>query len=341
MFRSLLLLLIGMLGSTQWAQASGPADLPGYTEGAQVIRIAQETGQVDSISGVIYAQWKSTRSVRQMRMALLVPRTDELKPAIVYFPGGGFISSEHEKFIEMRMALARAGFVVAAVEYRTVPDRFPAPLEDARAAVRYLREHAAEYGIDPARIGALGDSAGGYVAQLLGAATGEKRFDKGVFLDKSGDVQAVVSLYGISSLLNIGAGFPDKLRSVHESPAVTEALLLNGPAFAGFAGASVQSTPEKALDASSMGHVKGRKPPFLLFHGSADQHVSPEQSAQFYRALIAGGNKAEYVLVEGAGHGDLTWFQAPVIERVTSWFRQTLGQPLKRGPAIRDDKANL
>ncbi|WP_345533840.1 alpha/beta hydrolase [Viridibacterium curvum] len=315
--------------------------LPGYTEGAQVIRVARETEQVDSINGVIYAQWKGTRSVRQMQMSLLVPRTNDLKPAIVYFPGGGFTTAEHDKYIEMRMALAQAGFVVAAVEYRTVPSKFPAPLEDAKAAVRYLREHAGEYGIDASRIGALGDSAGGYVAQLLGTTNGEKRFDKGVFLDKSSDVQAVVTLYGLSDLSNIGAGFPPNIQAVHESPAVTEALLVNGPAFAGFAGASIQSVPERARDASPMGHLGGKKPPFLIFHGSADNHVSPVQSAQLYRGLISGGNKAEYILVEGAGHGELVWFQKPIIDRVVNWYRQTLGAPVRGKGQGADSNANL
>ncbi|MDP5240547.1 alpha/beta hydrolase [Uliginosibacterium sp. 31-16] len=341
MFRTTPVACLSLILAAQVVHAAEPASLPGYTEGAQVIRVTQDSGQIDAISGVIYSQLKGTRSVRQLRMALLVPRTTDLKPAIVYFPGGGFISAEHEKYIEMRMALAKAGFVVAAVEYRTVPDKFPAPLEDAKAAVRYLREHADEYGIDPARIGALGDSAGGYVAQMLGTTNGERRFDKGVFLDKSSDVQAAVTLYGISNLLNIGAGLPDNIQKVHESPAVTEALLVNGPAFARFPGATVQSVPEKALDASPMGHIAGKKPPFLIFHGSADTHVSPVQSAQLYKGLLAGGNQAEYVLVEGAGHGDLTWFQKPVIEQVVSWFQRTLGKPIKgKGPAG-DANANL
>ena len=72
-----------------------------------------------------------------------------MKPAIVYYPGGGFTSADHEKFIEMRMALAKAGFVVAAVEYRTVPDRYPALIIDAKSAVRYLRSHAKQFNIDP------------------------------------------------------------------------------------------------------------------------------------------------------------------------------------------------
>ncbi|WP_244506364.1 alpha/beta hydrolase [Pararhizobium polonicum] len=315
------------------AAANGAAmaqtGLPGYADGAQVMRVDVTRGQIDTIGGVIYSQVKATRSVRQLRMTVLVPRANDLKPAIVYFPGGGFISAEYEKFTEMRTALAQAGFVVAAAEYRVVPDQFPALVEDGKAAVRYLREHAAEYGIDPARIGVIGDSAGGYVAQMLGATNGEKTFDTGQFLDKSSDVQAAVTLYGISDLRSIGEGFPEAVQKVHQSPAVTEALLLNGPAFGEFPGATVTANPEQALAASPIGHVKGEKPPFLIMHGSADTLVSPRQSQKLYEALKAEGNKVDYVLVEGAGHGDLRWYQGPVIDRVVSWFKQTLGEPIK------------
>ena len=341
MFRMTHAACLGLMIATQVVHAADPVSLPGYTEGAEVIRVKPDTGRVDAISGVIYSQLKGSRSVRQLQMSLLVPRTTDLKPAIVYFPGGGFTSAEHEKYIEMRMALAQAGFVVAAVEYRTVPDKFPAPLEDAKAAVRYLREHADEYDIDSTRIGALGDSAGGYVAQMLATTNGERRFDKGEYLDKPSDVQAAVTLYGISNLLNIGADFPEKIQKVHESPSVTEALLVSGPAFARFPGASIQSASKKATDASPMGHLSGKKPPFLIFHGSADTTVSPSQSAQLYKGLLAGGNKAEYVLVEGAAHGDLMWFQKPIIARVVTWFQKTLGKPIKGKRGAGDTNANL
>ncbi|QQV78038.1 alpha/beta hydrolase [Sphingomonas aliaeris] len=321
--------------------ASAQSTVPGYTEGAQIMRVEVTGGQIDTIGGVIYSQIKSQRAIRQLRMTLLVPRNDDLKPAIVYFPGGGFTSADYEKYSEMRTALAKAGYIVAAAEYRVVPDKFPALVQDGKAAVRYLREHAEEYGIDPARIGVIGDSAGGYVAQMVGTTNGEREFDQGVFLDKSSDVQAAVSLYGISDLRSIGEGFPEDVQKVHQSLAVTEALLLNGPAFGRFVGASVTSTPEKALAASSIGHVKGKKPPFLIMHGTADTLVSPMQSAHLYEALKAGNNFVEYVLVEGAGHGDLPWYQAPVIDRVVGWFRQHLGAPIKGKAKPARTNANL
>lgn len=256
--------------------------LPGDAPGAEVISVSNTRGQIDALNDVVYAQVKQTRAVRQLHMSLLVPRTQALKPAIIYFPGGGFSSADYNKFIEMRMALAEAGFVVAAAEYRVIPDTFPAPVVDGKAAVRYLREHASEYGIDPARIGVLGDSAGGWLSQMLGTTNDEKTFDKGDYLNQSSNVQAVVTLYGISNLLNIGEGFPADIQKVHQSPAVTEALLVNGAAFRDFAGAAITADPKKALAASPMGHLNGKKPPFLIMHGSADTLVSPEQSAQLY-----------------------------------------------------------
>ena len=328
-----------MLGSIATAMAA--TSLPGNTNGAQVIHVENTRGRIDTLNGIVYSQIKSAVAIRQLHMSLLVPRNADLKPAIVYFPGGGFTSAAWDKFIEMRMALAQAGFVVAAAEYRTVPDTFPAPVIDGKAAIRYLREHAKEYGIDPQRIGVLGDSAGGYMAQMMALTNGDKAFEQGDFLNQSSDVQAAATLYGISNLLNIGEGFPAAIQKVHESPAVTEALLVHGSAFRDWPGAAIGSDKQKALAASPMGHVNGKKPPFLIMHGSADTLVSPLQSAQLYKALKEEGNKADYVLLEGAEHGDDHWYQQPVIDRVVSWFKATLGEPIKHSTQSKDKNANL
>lgn len=269
-------LLVGAL-FVVLAMGTSAKDLA-MTPGAELLEPKIENGQIDTMSGIVYSQIKGLRSNRGMRMSVMIPRDDKLKPAIIYFPGGGFTSADYEKFTEMRYALAKAGFVVAAAEYRVVPNKFPALLEDAKAAVRFLRAHAEEYGVNPDKIGVLGDSAGGYVVQMTGATNGEKGWDKGDYLDQSSDVQAVASLYGISDLRNIGEGFSEDIQKVHESPAVTEALLVNGPAFNTFGGAPVDKDSKKALEASPIGHVNGNEPPFLLMHGSHDPLVSPVQS---------------------------------------------------------------
>ncbi len=317
--------LCAAAGLSGGAAAAAPESLPGWTAGAQVVRAEPAEGRIDALSNVVYSQIRSTRAVRQLRMSLLVPRTSAPKPAVVYFPGGGFTSADFEKFIEMRYALARAGFVVAAAEYRVVPTKFPALVEDGKAAVRFLRAHAAEYGIDPERIGVLGDSAGGYLVQMLGATSGEKGWDRGDWLDQSSSVQAVASLYGISDLLSIGKGLGEARESVHRSPAVTEALLLHGPAFDVNPGKSIFEDPQKAREASPIGHIDGSEPPFLLLHGSADTLVSPEQSAELFRLLRERKVDVEYRLYEGADHGGLVWFRDSVIDGVVDWFKVKLG----------------
>ena len=280
--------------------------------------------QIDEIGGVIYSQIQSRRSNRAMRMTLLVPRTAEKKPAIIYFPGGGFTTTDYEKFIEMRFALAKAGFVVAAAEYRVVPNKFPAILEDGKSAVRFLKAHADAYGIDASKIGVLGDSAGGYLSQMVAVTGNEKQFDKGDNLHVDSTVQAAATLYGISDLRNIGAGFDEAIQKVHQSPAVTEALLVNGVAFNEYPGASILSDSDKARAASSLGHIKKNLPPFLIMHGTEDKLVSPVQSEQLYEALKQNGNRVTYVKVEGAAHGDTVWFQKPIIDKVVTWFKDNL-----------------
>ncbi|MDU4356253.1 alpha/beta hydrolase [Phytobacter diazotrophicus] len=342
--KSTSLILAGcMLLSSAISQAVAAADtLPGSTEGAQIMKFTPSQDQTDLFSNVIYSQVKDGVALRQLRMSLLVPRNNDLKPAIVYFPGGGFMTANHDKYIAMRMALANAGYVVAAAEYRVIPDKFPAPLVDGKTAVRYLRAHAKEYNIDPARIAVLGDSAGGWLAQMLGTTNGEKEYDKGDYPEQSSDVQGVATIYGISNLLNIGEGFPEQIQQVHRSAAVTEALLVHGAAFRTFAGATIDSDPKKALAASPMGHITGHEPPFLIMHGSADTLVSPQQSAQLYQALKAKKETVEYVLVEGAEHGDIHWYQPQVIDHVVGWFKHTLGAPTKQNaPAKADKKSNL
>ncbi len=319
-------------GGATYAEALYAA-LPGYAPVDWTGAVAGDADDpIDCIEDIVYAQVSSGRGSRHLRMTLLVPRSDSLKPCVVYFPGGGFTSAVHSRFIQMRMELARRGFVVAACEYRTVPDRFPAPLQDARAALRWLRAHAEQYGIDAGRVGVIGDSAGGYLVQMIGATAGNAAgFDAGDFLDQSSDVQAVCTLYGISDLTSIGAGFGKAVEDIHASCASTESLLVFGPAFGDSPGGSVAADREAALAASSLGNIRPGLPPFLIMHGSADRVVSPEQSARLYEALRKNGVSAEYVLVKGAGHSDRPWYQKPVIDRVADWFVRTLGAPKAGG----------
>ena len=118
------------------------------------------------IDNIIYSQHYEKGTI-SLHMTLIIPRTNEPKPCVVYFPGGGFTTSDYSKFIECRMGLARAGFVVAAVQYRTIPNAFPALLEDGKQAIRFLKANAEKFGIDKTRFGVMGNSAGGYLSSMI------------------------------------------------------------------------------------------------------------------------------------------------------------------------------
>lgn len=297
----------------------------GYTEGATILSgVKPNIATIDARSGVIYSQHATPNELVQLKMHLLIPKSAEPKPAIVFFPGGGFTSADLDRYFQFRYILAEYGFVVATAEYRVVPNQFPALLEDGKAAVRYLRYHAKDFGIDPNRIGVLGDSAGGYMAQIVGTTNGETKYDQGDYTEVSSDVQAVCSIYGISDLLNIGEGYSEDIVAVHHSPAVTEALLVNGPAFNTFPGASIDADLKRAQEASAINHVDKNDPPMLLLHGSADTLVSPWQSAHMYEKMKAAGVDVNYIMVEGAPHGGELWHQFPVVQVVANFFKDKL-----------------
>lgn len=106
-----------------------------------LIRVEVTQPRIDVVNEVVYAQYFKN-GTRSLHMTLFVPNTDEPKPCVVYFPGGGFTTSDYGKWSRLRMAMALQGFVVAAVEYRAIPDPFPAILIDGKTAIRYLRAHA-------------------------------------------------------------------------------------------------------------------------------------------------------------------------------------------------------
>lgn len=258
-------------------------------------------------------------------MDITIPLDGQRHPAIVYINGGGFINANRDGYIQHRTYLAEHGYVVASITYRVAPtSTFPAPLEDVKAAIRYLRAHADTYKIDKEHIGVLGGSAGGYLAAMAGVTSGGKGFDKGDFLDQSSDVQAVIDLYGISDVTKIGADYNEQVQAAHRSAGATEALWVNGsPVFGGKDG-GILANPEGAKAATPMTYISSQTPPFLLMHGDADTLVSPSQTELLRQALEEHHIEATRYLVKGAAHGGQYWVQPEIMEIFRGFFDKHL-----------------
>ena len=293
---------------------------------SRTIAVKINQPKIQQISNVIYEQ-VSKRGFQNvaMPMDILQPQVKEKLPAILFVTGGGFVNANKDNDIQLRMHLAEHGYVVASIEYRVAPQaRFPEPLEDVKAAIRFLKAHADKFGIDPAHVGVVGGSAGGYLSAFAGTSSGTTQFDKGDNLNVTSDIQAAVDLYGLSDLSQVGSDYSKENQKGHASAGATEALWVNGsPVFGGVDG-GVLAHPENVKAANPITYINKQSAPTLFMHGTADTVVSPSQTDLVYQALHRAGIPTERYLVKGAAHGGVYWEQESIFDIITNWFDKYL-----------------
>lgn len=293
---------------------------------SKILNVQVKKPQVDLISDVVYEQ-VSTIGYENvaMKMDVLKPQRKEKMPAVVFVTGGGFIHANKDKYIQQRMQIADAGYVVASIQYRVAPTgRFPQPVEDVKAAIRYIKANAAKFNVDPDNVAVMGDSAGGYLSAMVGTSNGTKKFDKGENLDQSSDVKAAVDIYGLSDLTRVGSDFSEEVQQKHKSAGATEALWVNGSPIFGGKDGGILADPDSAAAANPLNYITDKTAPFLLMHGTADQLVSPSQTEILHQALQAHGIESTRYEVTGAAHGGVYWVQPEVMQVVIDFLDQHL-----------------
>jgi acetyl esterase/lipase len=210
-----------------------------------------------------------------------------LRPLAVLIHGGSWRSGTPRSLLDEGRLLVGEGYVVASVGYRFAPEHtFPAQMEDVRCAIRYLRQNAATYGIDPNRIVAVGQSAGGHLASLLGTAADAAGVDGSCPFGGSAAVNGVVSFYGPQDLTDL-----DLFTTLQDE--VVDLL-----------GGTPESNPELAALASPIEHVDAGDPPFLLLHKTGDNTVPIVHSRSMDDELQAAGVPSTLIEVNQTGH---TW----------------------------------
>ena len=276
----------------------------------KVVSIPVVRPQYATVSGITFAQVDSWfgHCVRDLKLDIIYPEDKTRRyPCVVWICGGAWLSMDRSAHLAYLAKLALRGFVVASVEYRTSNEApFPGPLQDVKAAVRYLRAHAKRFNIDPERIGAMGESAGGYLTAMLALAN-DPAFDKGAFPEYSSRIQAAVPWYPPTDFA--------KMESALTNAAAPESLLL---------GTDVTTHREEAEAICPVHYVTKAAPPMMILHGTADTTVPFTQGELLYEKLEKLGCDATLIAIDGAEHADLAFFQEETWEMIVSFFREKL-----------------
>ena len=208
-------------------------------------------------------------------------------PCIVVIHGGAWRGGNKEQLHQLVQELAARGYVAASLQYRLCPEHvFPAQIEDVKCAVRFLRAHADDYGIDPKRMGAVGFSAGAHLSMMLGTMDeSDGHHGTGGWADHSDKVQAVVAFFGPTQL------------DAADLPEISKPLVRD------FIGGTPEEKPDQFKAASPITWVSGNDAPTLIFQGTKDPLVPHSQAWIMTERLQKSGVTGRVELLLGAGHG--------------------------------------
>jgi len=224
---------------------------------------------------------------RKLRLNTFVPRGDGPFPAVLVVHGGAWRAGSRTQLTMYAKSLARRGFACFSIDYRLAPrHKSPAQIEDCRDAVRWIRQHAGEYRVDPGRIGAIGYSAGGHLVSLL-ATTG---------LSKADDPKGV----GTKITVAVAGGAPTDFRPTRE----------NSRALTYWLGGRRRDKPAVYDAASPAAFVDGNDAPIFFYNGSADMLVPVNTHrtigyagpTALHAALKEAGVATDLHVIKGAGH---------------------------------------
>jgi acetyl esterase/lipase len=316
----------GVYGHPAWinrAAAPAQATMPSSRQNGNSARpparaAAQRPQQAlpDTIKATLDIPYAETSSAAQ-RLDLYLPakpQGDKPLPLIVFIHGGAWqAGNKAGGRFSLLPYVSSGNYAGASVGYRLSHEAtWPAQIEDCKAAIRWLRAHAKENGIDPEKIAVWGPSAGGHLVAMLGVSGGVKELEGslGKHLDQSSRVTCVADYFGPTNLLTMG-DFPSSMN--HNSANSPESRLIGG---------AVQEHKDKARNASPATYVSGDDPPFFIAHGTSDPLVPFNQSETFAAALGKAGVPIYLQTVEDGGHGG---FEGPELnDRLKNFFDKYL-----------------
>lgn len=309
------------MGKTMEIKEWSYEEFPDFTENVPGAERRKTTGDEIGVQlrrDVAYACVNGVSLVLQILEPFTRNNPDGAYPCMVFVQGSAWMEQDVYRPCAMVGRLASLGFVTAVVQYRhsgIAP--FPAQIQDALNAIRFLRCHGKKYHVNPEQIFVAGCSSGGHTAMFAGMTQDEGAWEKeNCYPGISARVKGIINYYGAVDLAD-EEGYPSTVN--HQMADSPEGRLMGG--------VNLRENPELARKASVTSWIVPERkiPPVLIIHGTKDRTVSVKQSVRLYRKLKACGQEAELILLEGADHGGAEYWTEDLCRRVADFMRKHLG----------------
>ncbi|MCE7698159.1 MAG: alpha/beta hydrolase [Methanobacterium paludis] len=276
---------------------------------------------IQSWTNAVYAHVSAAE-----KMDVYLPNSTGPYPVIIVIHGGAFKVGDKngQELRSIKQPALNRGYAVVSINYRLSSEaKFPAQINDVKAAIRYIRANSYQYDINPNKIAVYGSSAGGYLAALAGTSGDvielqDPNLGNSNVSDK---VQAVVDLYGPINFSTIDEQFKESGISgkTHNSSSSPESLLM---------GKNIASIPDQVAKANPETYISKEDPAFFIQHGSVDKLVPYQQSIDFANKLksVIGNEKVYIEIIQGAGHIDPQFTTTDNIKKILDFLDTNLNQ---------------
>ncbi|MDT8860384.1 alpha/beta hydrolase [Alkalihalobacillus sp. MEB130] len=220
-------------------------------------------------------------------------------PLIIWSSGSAWTADTGKQGVPVDLInyFTNKGYAVAGVSVRSSSQvQFPGQLHDIRSAIRWLRDNADEYNIDPNRFAISGNSSGGWVAAIAATTSNIWEFEGETGVETSSAVQASVPFFPPTDFLLMDKQQEEQgtfFMFSHDAPNSPESMLIGHP---------IQTVPELTAKANPLTYIDGNMPAMHVFHGGVDPLLPYGQSEILYEAMAAAGNEVQYTFVPNAGH---------------------------------------
>jgi acetyl esterase/lipase len=282
------------VGSREETQAESAPAAPGYNSREEIMaalaprKIKTIVAPEEMPQGVQLIQdiEFGKRGGRSLKLDLYKPvKLEKLAPGLIFIHGGAWKGGNKDMYRPYAARYAQRGYVAACISYRLSGEApYPAAVQDAKCAVRWMRANAGKYSVDPNHVCALGGSAGGHLAMMVGYSRDDKELEgTGGYQDVSSKVQAVVNIYGPCDLTVPRTRDADSVRQF-------------------LAGKKYDEAPDLYKKASPLFRLTGDDPPTLILHGTLDSLVPISQSDALVKRLKEVGVPHVYDRLEGWPH---------------------------------------